>query len=117
MNENQNITLTELEQEIIAFRDQRNWQQFHTLKDLLIGLNIEVAELSELFLWKNDVEIAEVSKTDIADELADVFVFLNYVARHFEIDLTQAVRQKLAKNNLKYPVEKSYNSNKKYNQI
>lgn len=117
MNENQNITLTELEQEIIAFRDQRNWQQFHTLKDLLIGLNIEVAELSELFLWKNDVEIAEVSKTDIADELADVFVFLNYVARHFEIDLTQAVCQKLAKNNLKYPVKKSYNSNKKYNQI
>lgn len=111
------MNLSELEKEIIAFRDSRNWKQFHTVKDLLMGLNIEVAELSELFLWKNELEIAEVDKQEVADELADIFVFLNYLAQHFEIDLTQAVMQKLHKNNLKYPIEKSYNSNKKYNQI
>lgn len=111
------MDLSELEKDIIAFRDARNWKQFHTVKDLLLGLNIEVSELAELFLWKNEAEIAEVDKEAIADELADIFVFLNYLAQHFEIDLAQAVVQKLAKNKLKYPVEKSYNSNKKYNQI
>lgn len=111
------MNLSDLEKEILAFRDARNWKQFHTLKDLLLGLNIEVAELSELFLWKNESEVAAVDKQEVADELADIFVFLNYLAEHFEIDLTQAVMQKLHKNNLKYPVEKSYNSNKKYNQI
>lgn len=111
------MNLSDLEKEILAFRDARNWKQFHTLKDLLLGLNIEVAELSELFLWKNESEVAAVDKQEVADELADIFVFLNYLAEHFEIDLTQAVVQKLHKNNLKYPVEKSYNSNKKYNQI
>lgn len=111
------MNLSDLEKEIIAFRDERNWKQFHTLKDLLIGLNIEVAELSELFLWKNESEIADVNRQEIADELADIFVFLNYLAQHFEIDLAQAVVQKLHKNKLKYPIEKSYNSNKKYNQI
>lgn len=111
------MNLSELEKEILAFRDNRNWKQFHTVKDLLMGLNIEVSELSELFLWKNDLETAQVDKQAIADELADIFVFLNYLASHFEIDLAQAVLQKLHKNNLKYPIEKSYNSNKKYNQI
>jgi NTP pyrophosphatase (non-canonical NTP hydrolase) len=111
------MKMSELEKEIIAFRDERNWKQFHTVKDLLLGLNIEVSELSELFLWKNEIEIAAVDKQDIADELADIFVFLNYLAQHFEIDLTQAVVEKLHKNKLKYPIEKSYNSNKKYNQI
>lgn len=115
--ENPNTTLAELEKEIIAFRDRRNWRQFHTVKDLVIGLNIEVSELSELFLWKNDAETAAVDRLEIADELADIFVYLNYLAHHFEIDLAQAVVQKLHKNNLKYPIEKSYNSNKKYNQI
>ncbi|MGE3725159.1 MAG: nucleotide pyrophosphohydrolase [Candidatus Sericytochromatia bacterium] len=111
------MNISELEKEIIAFRDERNWKQFHTVKDLLLGLNIEVSELSELFLWKNELEVADVDRQAIADELADIFVFLNYLAQHFEIDLTQAVVQKLHKNNLKYPLEKSYNSNKKYNQI
>lgn len=109
--------LSELEKEIIAFRDARNWKQFHAVKDLIMGLNIEVSELSELFLWKNELEIAEIDKQEIADELADIFVYLNYLAHHFEIDLAQAVVQKMHKNNLKYPVEKSYNSNKKYNQL
>lgn len=117
MNEPHPPSLTELQNEIMAFRDARNWEQFHTLKDLLLGLQIEVGELSELFLWKNASEIAELDRTDIADELADVFAFVTYLARHFEIDLSQAVREKLAKNQRKYPVEKSYNSAKKYTEI
>ena len=111
------MNIKELEQEIIAFRDARNWKQFHHVKDLLMGLNIEASELSELFLWKSDAEVAELKSEDIADELADIFVYLNYLAHHFDIDLGQAVLSKLEKNKAKYPVEKSYNSNKKYNQL
>ena len=77
------MNISELEKEIITFRDQRNWKQFHTVKDLLLGLNIEVSELSELFLWKNEMEVAAVDRQAIADELADVFVFLSYLAQHF----------------------------------
>ncbi len=115
--ESKPIQFEALEKEIIAFRDARNWKQFHRLKDLLLGLNIEASELSELFLYKNEAQIAEVKTEDIADELADIFVFTTYLANHFGIDLPEAVRNKIQKNNLKYPLETSYNSNKKYNQI
>lgn len=118
------MNIQDLEQEIIAFRDARNWQQFHSLKDLLLGLNIEVAELAELFLWKSEAEIAEINannphklRTEVAHELADIYIFLNYLARHFEINLGEAVLHKLQLNAAKYPVEKSYNSNKKYSDL
>lgn len=109
--------IQDLAQEIMAFRDARNWKQFHHVKDLLMGLNTEVGELAELFLWKSDAEIEAIDAEDIADELADIYVFLNYLANHFDVDLAQAVQRKLKKNDLKYPVEKSYNSNKKYNRL
>ena len=56
------MDLKDLEQEIIAFRDARNWEQFHQLKDLILGLNIEASELAELFLWKNETEVAAVDR-------------------------------------------------------
>lgn len=109
--------LNDLQTKIIKFRDMRNWARYHQLKDLLIGLQIETAELSELFLWKNEQEIQLVDKEKIEDEIADVFVFLTYLCEHFDIDLAKAVNNKVLKNNEKYPVEKSYNSNKKYNEL
>jgi len=102
---------------IINFRDQRNWKQFHTIKDLLLGLNIEVSELQELVLWKNEKEIQSIDKEIIQDELADIFIFLTYIAEHFDIDLLSAVESKIDKNGKKYPVDKSYGSNKKYTEL
>jgi NTP pyrophosphatase (non-canonical NTP hydrolase) len=109
--------LTELRQLILKFRDDRNWKQFHQVKDLVSGLQIESSELAELFLFKSDQQIKEISKEKIEDELADVFVYLNYLADYFEIDLVEATRNKLAKNALKYPVEKARDSNKKYDEF
>jgi len=111
------IDLTTITEQIIAFRDQRNWKQFHTIKDLLLGLNIEVSELQELVLWKNEHEINSIDKNKIQDEMADIFIFLTYIAAHFEIDLLSAVERKLEKNGKKYPVDKSYGSNKKYSEL
>jgi len=111
------MNLSELQKEILEFRDERNWKQFHKIKDLLIGLNIEASELSELFLWKTDIEIEKIKKPAIEEEVADIFIFLTYICEHFEIDLLAAVEKKIKLNNEKYPVEKSYNSNKKYNEF
>jgi NTP pyrophosphatase (non-canonical NTP hydrolase) len=105
---------------IIKFRNDRDWSQFHTIKDLCIGLGIEVAELQELFLWKNNEELSktlETKKESIGDELADIFIFLAYISNDLGIDLNQAINRKINKNNEKYPIEKSKGSNKKYNEL
>jgi len=107
----------EIEQKIIEFRDERNWEQFHKVKDLLLGLNIEVAELQELFLWKSEAEQAEIDPQKIKDELADIAIFLIYISRHYDIDLLKVISEKIEKNAAKYPVDKSRNSNKKYNEL
>ena len=107
----------EIEQKVIAFRDERNWEQFHQIKDLLLGLNIEVAELQELFLWKTKQQHSEIDKEKIKDELADIAIFLIYICNHYNLHLPDTIEQKLNKNELKYPVDKSKNSNKKYNEL
>lgn len=111
------MEIKDLQQRIIKFRDDRDWKQFHSLKDLLLGLNIEQSELSELFLWKSGSEIESVSKKDIENELADIFIFLAYLSTHFDVDLEKAIVDKIAINEKKYPIDKSYGSNKKYNQL
>ena len=109
--------LEKLRDSILKFREDRNWKQFHRTKDLLIGLNVEVSELQELFLWKSDREIDEIHKSDIENEIADIFIFLTYLCDAFDIDLREAVLKKIDLNNEKYPVEKSKGSNKKYNEL
>jgi len=111
------MEIKELNKQIIKFRNDRNWKQFHTLKDLLLGLQIECSELSELFLWKTEQEIIDVSQEKIKNELADIFIFLSYLANNFDIDLEKAVLDKIQINNKKYPIEKSYGINKKYNEL
>lgn len=111
---------TAITQAILQFRDERNWQQFHTIKDLLLGLQMETAELAELVLWKSEAEISQTSqlqKPEIAAEIADIFIFLTYISQHFEVDLLAAVEHKLQLNALKYPIAKSWNCNKKYTEF
>ncbi len=106
--------LEKLTQKWIAFRDERDWAQFHNPKDLALGLSIEAAELNELFLWKKPEE-ADTSK--VREELADVFGFAFLMAHHYGFDVREIVEEKMAKNAAKYPVEKSKGSNKKYTEL
>ena len=104
---------------IIQFRNDRDWGQFHTIKDLCLGL-VEVAELQEIFLWKNKEELSEILKSkkdSIGDELADIFIFLAYISNDIGIDLNEAINKKIDINDRKYPIEKSKGKNKKYNEI
>ncbi|WP_426334946.1 nucleotide pyrophosphohydrolase [Paenibacillus silvae] len=107
----------ELIQRITAFRDERNWRQFHTPKDLAISLNLEASELLELFQWKSSEEAIEQNKDKLQDELADVLYYVLLMCNDLGIDPKEALLKKLQKNADKYPVEKSYGSNKKYNEL
>lgn len=105
---------------ILKFRNDRDWGQFHTIKDLCLGLNIEVSELQEIFLWKDDKELKKTintKKESIGDELADIFIFLAYLSNDLKIDLNEAINRKIDNNGIKYPIDKSKGSNKKYNDL
>ena len=117
LNQTMNDNFEKIKRSILKFRDERNWKQFHQIKDLLIGLNMEVAELQELFLWKNTKEIQQISKKNIEEEIADIYIFLIYLCDILEVNLETAVWDKLKANEQKYPVEKSKGSNKKYNEL
>ena len=102
---------------IIKFRDERNWSQFHNPKDLAISISLEASELLELFQWKKSEETIEKNLNKVKDELADIIIYCALMADKTNIDLEEAIEQKLEKNKEKYPVEKAYNSKEKYNEL
>ena len=110
---------SDLLEKIIAFRDERDWKQFHNPKDLATGLAIEAAELQEIFLWKSPDELAdtiEAKKTELSEELADITCYLLLLANELNVDLSEAVVSKLQKNAVKYPADIVRGSSKKYNE-
>ena len=106
--------IKELTKKILEFRDERNWAQFHTGKDLAMCLNVEAGELLELFLWKKD---EEVNTDKLKAELADVFYSALLLAHQYNLDVNDIVVNKIKSNAEKYPVEKFKDSNKKYDQM
>ncbi len=97
-----------------TFRDERDWAQFHDSKNLALALSIEAAELNELFLWKKDAESEAVDKQRLREELADVFAYALMLAGRHGLDVSQIVKDKIALNATKYPVESSRGSSAKY---
>jgi NTP pyrophosphatase (non-canonical NTP hydrolase) len=97
-----------------AFRDERDWAQFHNPKDLAIALSIESNELLEAFLWKSP-EQADTAK--VKEELADVFAYALLLADHYGFDVDTIVQEKIARNELKYPVDKAKGSAAKYTEL
>ncbi|MDG0815979.1 nucleotide pyrophosphohydrolase [Bdellovibrio svalbardensis] len=114
--------LQQMKNLVQQFCEERDWDQFHSPKELAIGISTEAAELLDLFRFKSNEQIAgqfqdPVSRGKIEDELADVLFFILRFSQMNQIDLPAALAAKLAKNNLKYPVESSKGSNKKYNEV
>ena len=107
--------MKELIEKIIKFRNERKWEQFQSVKDLLIGLNIEVAELQEYFLWREDDERVNIEEVKL--ELADIFIFLVYISEKYNIDLEKAIEEKIEIHKSLYPVKKSKGKNIKYNKL
>ena len=105
---------------LLEFRRKRNWEQFHTPKELAAALAIEASELPEVFQWKSDEEVARLlaspARELVADEIADVAIVLYYLCHDIGIDLDAAVPAKLKKNEAKYPVEKAFGNANKYDE-
>ncbi len=103
------VDLTELQARLRAFAAQRQWQPFHTPKNLAMALMVEAAELAEIFQWMTPEQSLAVRedpalREPIADEVADVLLYLLQLADHAGVDLAEAVEHKLRKNAVKHPV-------------
>ncbi len=114
--------LKQLTEKLIAFRDERDWRQFHSLKNLILSLNLEASELLELTQWKSDEEIEEaIGSEDFSrragEECADVLLYLLLIAERAGIDLIATADAKIAQNAEKYPVEKSRGNARKYTEL
>lgn len=109
MNDIQEIT-----KELIKFRNERDWEQFHNVKDLALAINIEAGELLELFLWK---KAEDANKEKVKEELADVFAYALLLADKYGFDVKQIILDKINKNGQKYPVDKSKGTARKYNEL
>ncbi len=115
--------IQELKNLLKDFRDKRDWKQFHNPKDLAEAIAIEAGELLELFLWKTPEDIKEKMNSDskfkekVAEELADVINFCINFANAADLDIHTIVKNKLAKNDKKYPVDKAKGTANKYNEL
>ena len=102
---------------IKEFIKQRDWEQFHDPKNLAISLNLESSEVLELFQWTKDNKINKNKVTNLKDELADVYYWLLLLADHYDIDIDDALEEKIKKNEKKYPIDKSKGSSEKYSEF
>lgn len=115
-------TLQQLTTQLLEFRDARDWRQFHSLKDLILSLNLEASELLELSQWKPEQQFEKEAATEsmhqrLQEECADVLLYLLLIAERTGIDLQRAAANKIAMNEAKYPVEKSRGTSAKYTQL
>ena len=109
--------MTEIEEiikELVKFRNERDWEQFHNPKDLALAINIEAGELMELFLWKH---AEDANKEKVREELADIFSFAFLLADKYGFDVKQIVLEKMELNAEKYPVDKAKGTAKKYDEL
>ena len=104
-------------EKIIAFRNERDWEQFHDAKNLALALMLEAAELNELFLWKKEDEIDSIDIERIKEELADVLTYSFFLAHKYNLDIFRIVEEKMIKNVQKYPKEKARGTAKKYTEL
>lgn len=110
-------SLAQLRKSIHTFAGKRNWQQFHSPKNLSMALIVEAAELVEHFQWLSQQQshsLDDTSKKEVAMEMADVFIYLIRLADQLDIDLLAAAREKMAINNKKYPAELCAGKSDKY---
>ena len=115
-------TIAEIKAKVLAFADERDWQQFHSPKNLSMALAAEAGELMEHFLWASSGDekkllADEAKRQKIAEELADIMIYGIEFANMTQIDLAAAIEAKMRRNAEKYPVEKAKGKSLKYNEL
>ncbi len=112
--------IQELTEEILKFRHDRDWEQFHTPKDLALSLVLEAAEVLEHFQWKNGDELKKYlaeNKDKVGEELSDVLYWVLLLSHDLGIDIKDAFKKKMEHNAKKYPIEKAKGKNGKYTEL
>ncbi|MCD9466073.1 nucleotide pyrophosphohydrolase [Photobacterium iliopiscarium] len=112
--------IKKLQDALAEFAQQRNWDQFHTPKNLVMALSGEVGELIEIFQWltpEQSQQLPPQTKQHASEEIADVMMYLLRLADKCDIDVMQACQEKIQQNAAKYPISKCYGSAKKYNEL
>ncbi len=112
--------IQDLTKKIIAFRDARDWSQFHNSKDVALSLVLEASEVLEHFQWKSKKEVEAYIKTnkhEIGEELADVLYWVLLMSHDLKIDILKALEKKMLVNEAKYPVEKAKGRYTKYTKL
>ena len=112
-------TIRQLAERLRKFADERDWEQFHSPKNLAMALSVEVAEIAEHFQWLTEQQSRDLdaaTKAEVAHELADALIYLVRLADQMGIDLPEATQRKLAINESKYPAERVRGSPKKYSE-
>lgn len=105
--------MKETMERIKKFRDDRDWQQFHTPSNLAKAISIESGELLEEFLWNND----NFNLQNVKEELADVMIYCIHMANALDVNIEDIINMKMDKNELKYPVEKAKGKSTKYTEL
>lgn len=103
--------------QILKFRDDRDWKQFHNPKDLAISLSLEAAELLEVFQWSGSDTGIEGKEAKVREELADVINYCVLMADACNLDIDEIVQEKIKVNNAKYPVDKAKGKSDKYTEL
>jgi NTP pyrophosphatase (non-canonical NTP hydrolase) len=116
------LNLEKLNSEIEKFVTERDWDQFHSVKNLAMALNVESSELLEIVQWMSEADSNQLKhdpdkKAKLQDEVADIFYYLLRIIQKTDINLEEAMFSKLKKNAEKYPVEKARGNSKKYNEL
>ena len=112
--------IQKLRERLRRFAEERDWDQFHSPKNLAMALSVEAAELLEHFQWLSDADSQSLSiekRDKIREEVADVFLYLIRLADKLEIDLAAAAAEKIEINASKYPIQKARGNNKKYTDL
>ena len=111
------MTFEEAREAILAFRDERDWAQFHNPKDLAISISLEAAELLEIFQWSgSDLEVGD-KRAKLEEELADVLIYCILLADRIDADIPQIICEKARTNAAKYPSEKARGISSKYTEL
>ena len=116
------MDIKKIKKKLDKFSKNRDWDQFHTPKNLSMALSVEVSELLELFQWSNSGGLEEISNTkirkEIEEEIADIFIYLIKILGKLDNpDIENIINKKIKKNEKKYPVEKSFGKSDKYNKL
>ena len=111
------MTFEEAQQCAAAFRDERDWAQFHNPKDLAISISLEASELLEVFQWSGDDLERESKRDRIKEELADVLIYCALLADRLDLNPADIMADKIKANAVKYPVDKSRSSSAKYTEL